>query len=285
MRARVSVVTLMVCLVTAPVFAQAQVPAEPKFWTVEMSAGLALTSGNTDTSNVNASYTVIYNPQRKNVVKSDGLFLRGETEGVLSADRISLNVRDEYSLTSRTFVFGQNQYLRDEFKSIDYLLAPTAGLGYKRFDTATTKLAVDGSVGGVWEKNPGFEVSAAGALSVGEKLTQTLTTTTTLTQSFTPLWKMNNFDDALLTAGLGVAASKTRRYCSENWIVIVIVTGVGTPLMTVGVNSHCFTASSAASSSSGIERSTCASRMRPSASMRASRITTPVIFFSRAAAG
>ena len=31
--------------------------------------------------------------------------------------------------------------------------------------------------------------------------------TTTLTQSFMALWKMNNFDDALLTAGLGVAAS------------------------------------------------------------------------------
>jgi putative salt-induced outer membrane protein YdiY len=207
MPARISFVTLVLCLATAPVFAQAQAPAEPKFWTVEMSAGLALTSGNTDTSNVNASYNVIYNPQRRNVVKSDGLYLRGETEGVVSANRISLNVRDEYSLTTRLFVFGQNQYLRDEFKSIDYLLAPTAGLGYKLFDTATTKLAVDGSVGGVWEKNPGFDVSAAGALSVGEKLTQTLTTTTTLTQSFTSLWKMNNFDDALVTAGVGLAAS------------------------------------------------------------------------------
>jgi putative salt-induced outer membrane protein YdiY len=207
MCARLRVTTLVLCLLAGPVVAQAQAPAEPKVWTVEMSAGLALTSGNTDTSNVNASYNVIYNPQRKNVVKSDGLFLRGETEGVLSANRLSLNVRDEYSLTMRVFVFGQNQYLRDEFKSIDYLLAPTAGVGYKLYDTETTKLAVDGSVGGVWEKNPGFEVSSSGALAFGEKLTQNLTMTTTLTQSFTALWKMNNFDDALLTAGIGVAAS------------------------------------------------------------------------------
>ena len=202
---RVTSVAVLAWLMTAP--AQAQPPAPPKIWTVALSAGLALTSGNTDTSNVNASYDIVFDPQRKNLVRSDALFLRGTTEGELTANRVGINVRDEYRLTPRVFVFGQNQYLRDEFKNIDYLLAPTAGLGYKIFDTATTKLSVDGSVGGVWEKNPGFDVSAAGALAFGEKLTQNLTMTTTLTQSFTSLWKMNNFDDVLLTAGLGLAAS------------------------------------------------------------------------------
>jgi putative salt-induced outer membrane protein YdiY len=190
---------------SAPAFAQPAAP--PKVWTVALSAGLAMTSGNRDTSNVNAAYDIVYNPQTKNVVKSDGLFLRGETEGVLSANRVGFNVRDEYNLTPRTFVFGQNQYLHDEFKNIDYLLAPTAGVGYKIFDTTATKLAVDGSVGGVWEKNPGLDVTSSGALAFGEKLTQTLTMTTTLTQSFAALWKTKNFDDALYTAGIGIAAA------------------------------------------------------------------------------
>ena len=198
--------TLLVSLAHAGL-ASAQAPAPPKIWTVAMSAGWALTSGNTDTSSVNAAYDIVYNPQTKNVVKSDGLFLRSRTEEVLSANRIGLNVRDEYSLTARTFVFGQNQYLRDEFKNIDYLLAPTAGLGYKIFDTAATKFSVDGSVGGVWEKNPDVDVSASGALTFSEKLTQTLTATTTLTQSFAALWKTKNFDDALYTAGIGVAVA------------------------------------------------------------------------------
>jgi putative salt-induced outer membrane protein YdiY len=209
MTARVASVSLLVWLVSAPVLAQT--PPPPKIWTVTLSGGFAMTSGNTDTSNVNASFDMVYDPQTKNVVKSDGLFLRGTTEGELTAHRTGLNIRDEYRLTTRAFVFGQNQYLRDEFKNIDYLLAPTAGLGYKLFDTATTKLTVDGSVGGVWEKNPGFEVSSSGALAFGEKLVQNLTMTTTLTQTFTALWKMNNFDDALLTAGIGIAASMSTR--------------------------------------------------------------------------
>jgi putative salt-induced outer membrane protein YdiY len=192
-----------------PSFAQA--PAEPKIWTVQLSAGLALTSGNTDTSTLNAAYDLVYNPQTKNVIKSDALFLRGKTQDVLTANRVGFNVRDEYSLTARTFVFGQNAFLKDEFKQIDYLLAPTAGIGYKLFDTMTTKLSVDGSAGGVWEKNPGFDVSSSGALTLGEKLSQTVTKTTTVTQSIAALWKTKNFDDALYTFGVGVAAAMSTR--------------------------------------------------------------------------
>jgi putative salt-induced outer membrane protein YdiY len=188
---------------SAPAFGQPAAP--PKIWTVAVSAGLALTSGNTDTSNINAAYDLVYNPQTKNVVKSDALFLRGETDGVLSAHRSGINVRDEYSLTPRMFVFAQNQYLRDEFKNIDYLVAPTGGVGYKLYDTAATKLAVDGSVGAVWEKNQDVEVNVSGALALSEKLAQTLTATTTLTQAFAALWKTQNFDDALYTAGVGIA--------------------------------------------------------------------------------
>ena len=59
----------------------------------------------------------------------------------------------------------------------------------------------------MWEKNPDVDVNASGALTFGEKLTRTLTATTTLTQSFAALWKTQNFDDALYTAGIGVAVS------------------------------------------------------------------------------
>ena len=89
MRALLCSMTLLVWGASA-VPASAQPPAPPKIWTVTVSAGLALTSGNTDTSNVNAAYDIVYNPQTKNVVKSDGLFLRSTTEDELSAHRTSV---------------------------------------------------------------------------------------------------------------------------------------------------------------------------------------------------
>jgi putative salt-induced outer membrane protein YdiY len=190
----------------------AQAPAEPpKHWTVAASAGLALTSGNKETSTVNAAYDVTYDPKTRNLVKSDALLIRGKSDGELTASRFGLNIRDEFRITTRAFVFGQNQYLRDEFKSIDYLIAPTGGIGYKLFDTMATKLDIDAGVGGVWEKNPDVEVRSSGAVIAGEKLTQTLTATTTFTQSVAALWKTKDWDDALYTFGVGIAVAMSQR--------------------------------------------------------------------------
>jgi len=191
--------------------AWAQAPAEPKIWTVAASAGLALTHGNKDSSTVNAAYDLAYDPQTRNVVKSDALLIRGKTEGELTASRLGVNVRDEYKLHDGLFVFGQNQYLKDEFKNIDYLLAPTGGVGMRVFDTMQTKLTVDAGAGGVWEKNPGLDVRSSGAVVAGEKLIQTLTATTTLTQSVTALWKTKDWDDSLYTFGVGIAATISMR--------------------------------------------------------------------------
>ncbi|MBI4886883.1 MAG: DUF481 domain-containing protein [Acidobacteria bacterium] len=194
----------------SPATAQAPSPA-PKTWTVAAGAGLALTSGNADTSTVNASYDITYDPHTRNVVKSDGLVIRGTTEDTVSADRLGLNARDELRLNDRAYVFGQNQYLRDRFKRIDYLIAPAGGIGYKLVETSRTKLAVDGGVGGVWEKNPGADVAGSGALTLGEKLAQTLTATTSLTQSFSGLWKTTDVEDALHVFSIGLAAAMSTR--------------------------------------------------------------------------
>ena len=109
--------------------------------------------------------------------------------------------------SARLFVFGQNQYLKDEFKDIEYLLAPTGGLGYKLIDPPETKLGVDGSAGVVWEKNTDLDVATSGALAVGQKLQQQLTENTILTQAFAGLWKTDDFEDALFTLGVSIAAS------------------------------------------------------------------------------
>jgi putative salt-induced outer membrane protein YdiY len=202
-------VVIAACAFALPAYAQD--PAAPKIWTVQASAGLTLTSGNTDTSTINAAYDLTYDPETRNRIKSDGLFLRGKTEDVLSAHRLTLNVRDELEVRPRVFVFGQNQYLRDEFKNIDYLVAPGVGVGVKVFDDAATKLDVDGGLGGAWEKNPGAGVRSSGAVTAGQRLTQTLTSTTTLTQSVSALWKTNDWQDALYALSLGVAASMSTR--------------------------------------------------------------------------
>ncbi len=192
--------------------AYAQAPAAPpKALATTASAGLALTSGNKDTSTLNLGYELAFDPKTRNIVKSDGLYLRGKTEGDLTTDRLGLNGRDEYTLRNRAFAFGQLQYLADQFKNIDYLVAPTAGLGYRLADTPRTKLSADAGLGGVWEKGLTGDVQNAGAVTVSEKLTHQLSASAALSQSFAALYKTNNFDDALYTVGASLAASVTAR--------------------------------------------------------------------------
>src|SRR5207247_7585923 len=67
----------------------------------------------------------------------------------------------------------------------------------------------------------------------------------------------------------------SRHHCSVKFTVTVMITGTGTPFSSVGVNCHWRTASSAAASSSGIDRSTLASCTLPFGPIVASMMTTP----------
>jgi putative salt-induced outer membrane protein YdiY len=198
--------------------AWAQTPAPPakpappiKKWTSSVSAGVTITRGNKDAATYNAGYDVRYDPKTRNIFRSNGMFIRGTTNGEVSANRIALNARDEYRANGRFFVFAQAQSLRDRVKAIEYLVAPTAGFGFTVADAARTKMSLNVGVGGVWEKNVGRDVRRSGAATVGEKFTHAISPAVTLSQSFSGLWKTENFRDALLTLTVGLTASMTTR--------------------------------------------------------------------------
>lgn len=168
-----------------------------------------MTSGNSDTSTMNAAYELKRDTGTPLVFKSSGVLVWGKSEGVLTSDRLGLDGRVERKLSERTSLFAQTQYLRDSFKEIDYLIAPTVGLTRLLVKNDRTELGVDGGVGGVWEKNTGLDADLDGALTAGQKFTHKITATTELVQKATGLWKMDDFGDALYVFSAGIAASIT----------------------------------------------------------------------------
>jgi putative salt-induced outer membrane protein len=192
-----------------PAGAQTPLPPPPPGWAGSAGAGLALTSGNSDSSTVNAAYELKRDTGGALVFQSTGLFLYGKSQDVLTSDRLSLDGRLERKLNDRTSVFGQAQYLRDEFKSIDYLIAPTAGVSHLLLKTERTEFGVDGGAGGVWENSPGLETDFDGALTAGQRFSHKITATTEVIERVVALWKMDDFEDALYTFGAGIAASIT----------------------------------------------------------------------------
>jgi putative salt-induced outer membrane protein YdiY len=197
-------------LVAAPALAQTA-PPPPPGWAGSASAGLALTSGNSDTSTVNAAYELKRDAGGPFLFKSAGLLVWGKSDGELNSDRLSLDGRVDRKLGESTTLFAQTQYLRDSFKSIDYLVSPTVGVSRTLVRNDRTELDVDGGLGLVWEKNPGQDLRGDGAVSGGQQLSHQITATTEFTQKLAALWKMADFGDALYAFGAGIAASLTDR--------------------------------------------------------------------------
>jgi putative salt-induced outer membrane protein YdiY len=200
------------CLSSA---AAAQAPAPPadppKDWTGSLGAGVSLTEGNNNTVNFSAAFDSVYDPKTGNVAKFTALFLRGNKDGELVVDRTSFGIRDERNVSTRTFAFGQVDFLRDTFKAIDSLVAPTAGFGYKIADSDATKFLVDAGAGGAWERNPGLDSRLYGAITLDEKLALQLTPTTTLKHTASSLLRSNEPADGLYTFSLGLAVKISTR--------------------------------------------------------------------------
>lgn len=172
-------------------------PPPPPQWTGSIGAGLAITSGNSDTTNLNFSFAAKYDPGTRFLFKADALYLLGEADGEKQVDKATAMARGEYSLSERTFAFGEVTWLRDPFKDIDYLVAPVVGGGYRILRSDTHMLTVDGAAGFQIESNPGLGRSSSGALKVGENYEWTISRSSKLTQKITGLWKTDDFADAL----------------------------------------------------------------------------------------
>ena len=185
-------------------------PARPP-WTYAVGGGITVTTGNSDTMSFNTSFKLSSPASGRRVFKTDGLYLRSASGEGTTANRVSFNVRDEWRPTERGYFFSQFQFLNDEFKAIDYLIAPTAGWGYRVLDGGSRVLSIDGSAGVVWERNPKRAGTPSAAVSLAQKFSWPLSKTATFTQSLSGLWRVRAFDDTLYTFGASVTAAITTK--------------------------------------------------------------------------
>jgi len=203
-----SVSVIAVLFIAANVFA-ADPP--PKPWSSTFGAGLAVTSGNTDTKNINVSLATKYDPKTRYIFKADALYLRGDSGGVKQVDKATADARGEYSLSDRTFAFAEINYLRDPFKGVSYFVAPLVGGGYRLIKTDTRNLTVDGAAGAEVESVSGVGRTSSGALKAGENFDWALSPVSKFTQKVTGIWKTKDFGDALYHFDAGLTTTVAAR--------------------------------------------------------------------------
>jgi putative salt-induced outer membrane protein YdiY len=186
-------------------------PPPPPLWTGAIGLGFSVTSGNADTSTLNVSVDLATRADVRNVFKADVLYLRGDRDGELNVNRLSVKARNEYARVPHAYLFGQVEYLRDTFKDIDFLVAPSLGLGYKVHDTEEKVLAFDAGLGFKIEKNAARAPSTSGAVTAAQRWRREISSHAAITQSLAALWTIDRLDDALYTLKVGLTADLTRR--------------------------------------------------------------------------
>lgn len=204
---------ILLALLCTSAFAQQTTPVEAPVrpWTSSIGAGLAVTSGNTDTKNINISLATRYDPKTRVIFKADALYLRGSSNGETLVDKSTAAARGELSLSERMFTFAEVSYLRDPFKDINYLIAPVAGAGYRILRSDTRNLTVDAAGGFTIEDNELGGRTSSGAIKAGEDFDWAFSPTSRFTQKLSALWKTNDFDDALYHFDAGLTTTLVER--------------------------------------------------------------------------
>jgi putative salt-induced outer membrane protein len=196
----------------APALAQDTCPCPPEpepGWRANIGFGFAYTTGNTDTQNLNLTFGAVHDPQTKNVFRADGLWIRNETDGELSADRAAFTLRDEYTFSGRTFAFVELGYQQDAFKELDYFWTPLGGIGHHLVDSESVRLTVDGAVGGAFERLFEGDSTSDGTFKFGQSLRWQISESARLTQSAWGLWKFADTSDSYYHFDVSLSSSVT----------------------------------------------------------------------------
>ncbi len=185
--------------------------APPKPWNTSLGAGLAVTSGNSDTQNINLAFNTVFDPKTNRVFKADALYLRGEANDEKQVDKATAGARYERTMSDCAFWFGEVSYLRDPFKAISYLVSPIAGAGYYVIKSDAQTLSLDAGVGAAFESNRDLGSDTSGAIKAGQSFDWAISKTSKFTQKLNGLWKADDFDDALYHFDAGISTSVAAR--------------------------------------------------------------------------
>ncbi len=187
--------------------APAPAPAEPKKSTWESSAGvgLTLTKGNSDTLTATANLMTAKKWSRNELSMGvDATY--GEDSGEKNADTAHAFIQYNRLFTERFYGYGRIEGLYDDIADIDYRVPLSAGVGYYFIKNDKTLLSAEVGPGYVFEKVAGDEDDYA-TLRLAQKFEHKLTPTTRIWESAEVVPQVDNFENYVVTAEIGIETS------------------------------------------------------------------------------
>jgi len=131
-------------LIGGPIIASAD--NLPQGFSGKGQVGYVMSRGNSDTDAANAKIDLfLLTPQWQHAFTLEGLY--GRSAQVTSAERWDLRLQSDYTIDTQLFAFGALAYQDDRFSGFQYQASGSGGLGYRFFNSDTTKLSAQVGVG------------------------------------------------------------------------------------------------------------------------------------------
>lgn len=163
--------------------------APPPLWERSAELSLVSTGGNTETQTLGMGGALLWRPGAWRTEARAG-FVRSRTDGVLTTETLTADVRQSRNLSPHVEAFGRFGFLANEFAGVDRRLTADGGLGWKVSDAGAHRLRVDTAVGYSRETRLAAPSLSSSLANVGSAYRWRLSRTLEIA------------DDALLTASL-----------------------------------------------------------------------------------
>jgi putative salt-induced outer membrane protein len=138
---------LSVCLVSASALAQAPAAGPPDPFVGAVALGYLSTSGNTDSTNGNASLKVAWDLDGPWTHNWTALAINARTAGVTTAESYAAGYKAQRALSMTDYLFFSGDWRQDEFSGYDKQVTEAVGYGRRLIDTERHTLALEGGLG------------------------------------------------------------------------------------------------------------------------------------------
>jgi putative salt-induced outer membrane protein len=207
----------MACLAATSALAQPPIKADGR-WRATVDVAASYSSGNSDSGNFSLNADAVRATTRDRV-SAYARSLYGRTEGETTAELLGGGGRYSFNLTSRSYVFGQADFLRDKPANIEFRASGAGGLGYKLLDTEADKFEVFAGLGYTHDRYFDATLVAGSVRSrygyaealLGEESNHRLTDSTTFKQKLVFYPNLGEPGDyrAVFDTGVAVAINRT----------------------------------------------------------------------------
>lgn len=191
----------------APAAATAALPEKKSDWETSAAVGFTLTSGNSDTLLLTGNMLGVRKWDRNELnLGADGAY--GETEDVKNAESLHGFAQYNRLFTERFFGYLRLDALHDAIADVEYRVGFSPGVGYYFIKNDKTNLRGEVGPGFIYEKQ-GDDETGYFTLRLAERFEHKFNERVKLWQSLEVIPQVDDFDNYLVNAEIGVDASLT----------------------------------------------------------------------------